>query len=116
MNWLDWRMITEKERGEMSKAGSRILKSVRRARSFARGEGSKGFAVHVPEEVDVRAIRQSLGLTRKEFAARFGFAKAAVQDWEQHRRQPERSARVLLKVIKHEPDAVRRALASLNPR
>jgi putative transcriptional regulator len=96
----------------MSKAGTRILKSVRQARAFVRGEKKKGFVVHVPEEVDVRAIRQALGLTREEFAARFGFAKATVQDWEQRRRQPERSARVLLKVIEHEPDAVRRALAS----
>jgi len=97
----------------MSKAESRILKSVRRARAFARGEDEKGFVVHVPQEVDVRTIRQALGLTREEFAARFGFAKSAVQDWEQRRRQPDRSARVLLKVIEHEPEAVRRALASL---
>ena len=94
----------------MSKAGERILKSVRRARSFVRGEDTKGFVVHVPEEVDVRAIRAGLKLTREEFAARFGFAKSAVKDWEQGRRQPERSARILLKVIEIEPKAVERAL------
>lgn len=76
------------------------------------GENEEGFVVHVPQEVDVRAIRQALGLTREQFAARFGFAKAAVQDWEQRRRQPKRSDRVLLEMIEHEPEAVRRALAS----
>lgn len=94
----------------MSKAGERILKSVRRTRAFVRREVTEGFIVHVPEEVDVRAIRAKLKLTREEFAARFGFAKSAVKDWEQGRRQPERSARILLKVIEVEPKAVERAL------
>lgn len=70
----------------MSKAGERILKSVRRARAFARGEETDGFVVHVPEEVDVRTIRSNLKLTREECAARFGFSKGAVKDWEQGRR------------------------------
>lgn len=94
----------------MSKAGERILKSARRARAFARGDDTEGFVVHVPDEVDVRAIRAGLKLTREQFAARFGFAMDAVKDWEQGRRLPERSARILLKVIKHEPTAVERAL------
>lgn len=94
----------------MSKAGERLLKSAHRARAFVRGEETDGFVVHVPEEVDVRAIRASLDLTREAFAARFGFAKSAVKDWEQGRRQPERSARILLKVIEMEPKAVERAL------
>jgi putative transcriptional regulator len=33
-----------------------------------------------------------------------------VQDWEQHRRTPDRTARILLKVIEREPDAITRAL------
>ena len=94
----------------MSRAGERILKSARRARAFVRGEDSEGFVVHVPEQIDVRAIRAGLELTREEFAARFGFKIAAVKDWEQGRRQPERAARILLKVIEREPKAVERAL------
>jgi len=38
-------------------------------------------------------------------------ALSAVRDWEQGRRQPERSARILLKVVEKEPEAVTRALA-----
>jgi putative transcriptional regulator len=96
----------------MSKAGKRILASVRKARAFARGEANEGFVVHVPEEIDVRAIRQRLALTRAEFAQRFGFSPAAVKEWEIGRRRPDRSARVLLKIIEQEPEAVTRALAS----
>ena len=96
----------------MSKAGKRILKSVRKARAFARGEASDGFVVHVPNKVDVRALRNRLALTRTEFANRFGFSPSAVKEWEIGRRSPDRSARVLLKIVEQEPEAVSRALAS----
>jgi putative transcriptional regulator len=35
-----------------------------------------------------------------------------VRDWEQKRRRPEASARVLLKVIEHRPEAVDAALSA----
>lgn len=94
----------------MSKAGSRILHSVRKARAFARGEVSDGFVVHVPEDVDVKTIRQKLGLSQEAFALRFGFTPAAVRDWEQRRRQPEQAARVLLMLIDEAPQTVERVL------
>jgi putative transcriptional regulator len=95
----------------MSKAGSKLIRSAQQALAYARGEATEGFVAHVPDEVDVKAIRQSLGLTQPEFSLRFGFDVRAVQDWEQKRRQPDRAARVLLKVIAREPEAVQRALA-----
>ncbi len=96
----------------MSNAGSRILRSVRSARAYARGEVSEGFVAHVPEAVDVKGIRERLGLSQGAFAARFGLSPAAIRDWEQHRRQPDPAARVLLLVIAHDPDAVVKALQS----
>jgi putative transcriptional regulator len=51
-------------------------------------------------------------MSQARFAASFGFGLAAVQSWEQSRRRPEGPARVLLKVIQHDPDLVRRALAA----
>ena len=96
----------------MSRAGNRILQSVRQARAYARGEASEGFIVRVPEDVDVKAIRMKTGLSQDAFALRYGFSPAAVRDWEQHRRQPEQAARVLLLVIQHNPEAVTDALAA----
>ena len=95
----------------MSKAGSKLIKSANQALAYARGESSDGFTVHVPEEIDVKSIRKSLGLTHPEFSSRFGFDVRAVQDWEQTRSQPDRAARILLTVISREPEAVGRALA-----
>ncbi len=62
---------------------------------------------------DVRALRQHLGLSQREFAARFGFSVSSVRNWEQGHRQPEGPARILLQVIAREPDAVTRALTSV---
>jgi putative transcriptional regulator len=94
----------------MSNAGSRILRSVRNARAAARGEGQGRLVVHVPETVDVKAIRARFDLSQEAFALRFGFSPAAVRDWEQGRRRPEQAARVLLLVIQNEPKAVEKAL------
>jgi putative transcriptional regulator len=95
----------------MSRAGERIMRSARQALAHATGEAAEGFAVHVPEAVDVRAIRERLGLSQSDFARRFGFRLDAVQNWEQGRRRPAGAARAFLKVIDREPEAVRRALA-----
>ena len=81
--------------------------------AIARGEAEPGtYRVHVPAEIDVRAIRRKLGMSQARFAASFGFGPDAVQSWEQGRRRPEGAARAFLKVIGREPEAVRRALTA----
>jgi putative transcriptional regulator len=83
------------------------------ARAYLDGTADKRkFRVHVPAKVDVRKIRARLGLSQEAFAETYGFALSAVRDWEQGRRTPERSARILLKIVEKEPEAVTRALAS----
>lgn len=98
----------------MTKAGQRLLKSVRRARTYAKGETDEGFVIHVPNSVDVKAVRKKLDMTQQQFAARFGFSYDALRDWETNRRQPERAARILLTVIDYEPEVVTRALGQLH--
>ncbi|MCP3998746.1 MAG: helix-turn-helix domain-containing protein [bacterium] len=67
-------------------------------------------AYKVPERIDVRAIRLKRNMSQAAFAARYGLALDALQDWEQGRRPPNRYARILLAVIDKEPRAVERAL------
>jgi putative transcriptional regulator len=62
--------------------------------------------------VDVRAIRKAQGLTREQFAHRYGLQPRTLQEWEQGRRMPESAAHAYLLVIQNEPEAVRRALGS----
>ena len=80
----------------MSNAGSKLIQSANQALAYAREETSDGFTVHVPEEIDVKSIRTSLGLTQPEFSSRFGFDVRALQDWEQKRRQPDRAALIIV--------------------
>ena len=72
----------------------------------------EGFKAHVPQEVDVKAIRNRLGMTQAKFSGVFGFSLDAIKHWEGGRRTPEAPARTLLTVIDKNPAAV---LTALNP-
>jgi putative transcriptional regulator len=97
----------------MSKqAFEKIKAGLDSAKAYLDGTADKrNYRVHVPEKIDVRKIRARLSLSQEAFAGRYGFALSAVRDWEQGRRRPERSARILLKIVEKEPEAVTRALA-----
>lgn len=96
-----------KRQGRKNPNFERIMRGLEEATAYARGEAdTTKYRVHVPDAVDVAAIRAKLGLTQEAFAARFGFSKGAVRDWEQGRKVPEASARILLKIIEKRPDIV----------
>jgi putative transcriptional regulator len=86
-----------------------VMEGLGEAADYVRG-ARKGYRVHVPETVDVKSIRTKLDMSQAEFAVHYGFSVNAVRDWEQKRRRPEAAARVLLKVIDHDPAVVERAL------
>jgi putative transcriptional regulator len=97
----------------MSKLGKRLIKSAKSAQAIARGKADPTtYKVHIPADVDVRAIRTKLKMSQNAFATRFGILPSTLRDWEQNRRHPYGAARVLLMVIDKEPDAVTRALAA----
>jgi putative transcriptional regulator len=88
-----------------------ILRGLKQALAFAEGTAEEGaYVVHIPAEIDVRAIRDRLGMTQQEFAVRFGFSVNTVRHWEQGRRVPEGPTRAYLMVIDREPQAVQKAL------
>jgi putative transcriptional regulator len=96
---------------------SRVADSIRRgleeAVAFAEGKaGHRRYHVHIPEAVDVRAIRTKLGMTQEEFAGCFGFSVRTLRHWEQKQRIPEGPTRAYLLVIDRDPKAVQRALQS----
>ena len=97
----------------MSKSGSRILKSARQALAYAKGTAkAHQYGVHIPDKLDVKAIRRKVCMSQEEFARHFGVSKRTIQDWEQHRRLPSGPSRAFLVVIDREPEAVRRALSA----
>jgi putative transcriptional regulator len=77
--------------------------------AFLAGE-RKGFKAHVPDQVDVKGIRNKLNMTQSRFSDTFGFSLDAIKHWEGGRRTPEAPARTLLTVIAKNPAAVITAL------
>ena len=65
-----------------------------------------------PPVPNVKAIHHKLGLSQAAFAHQFGFSVRTVQQWEQGRAVPDRPARILLRVIETDPQAVEHALAA----
>lgn len=96
----------------MSKAGKRLLGAAREMRAIARGE-AKPAHVHVPPDVDVKAIRRGLGLSQDAFASEFAFSINQIRDWEQGRVRPLDSNRAYLMMIERHPDIVRKLLSDM---
>ena len=89
----------------------RMMDGLNDVEAFLAGEQA-GFKAHVPQEVDVKAIRNRIGMTQARFSNTFGFSLDAIKHWEGGRRIPEAPARTLLTVIDKNPAAV---LTALNP-
>ena len=97
-----------KQKNGLGEAASRLADALDEALAHQQGATTPVAVVHYA--VDVRRIRGTLGLTREEFAKKYGFNVRTVEGWEQGRRSPTGPARTLLTVLAHEPDAVERAL------
>jgi len=82
-----------------------LLESVREGGAILRGEltASREFRM---EDPDVRSLRERYGLSQPKFAALLGISVGTLRNWEQGRRRPEGSARVLLRIVAKHPDAV----------
>lgn len=89
--------------------GKELIQSAEEALAIAEGRAEPA-AVFVPETIDVAAIRKRQKLSQAAFAERYGLPKGTIKDWEQNRRQPDRAAMLLLKVIEQAPDLVARAI------
>lgn len=61
-------------------------------------------------EVDVRALRERLGLTQDQFALRYALDVDTVRNWESQRRHPDAAALAYLGVIASLPEQVSLAL------
>ncbi len=97
----------------MTPKGKALVTGLREVAAHLCGELTpplREYVATVPETVDVAAVRNCFGLSQAAFAQRFGLDVTALQAWEQGRRRPDRTARLLLAVIAREPEAVQRAL------
>jgi putative transcriptional regulator len=95
---------------EKPSPGQRMIASAKQALAFAQAKADDGVVVHIPDDIDVRRIRQKVQMSQSEFAKYFGVSVRTIQEWEQGRCVPSGASRAFLTVIDREPEAVRRAL------
>jgi len=95
----------------MSKAFTEISEGLTDAIAHARG-GKSGVVEHKSEVLNVKSIREKTGMSQQRFCATFGISIGTLRHWEQGLRTPRGAARVLLKVVEQNPDAVIKAIAS----
>lgn len=67
------------------------------------------------DEIDVRAVREQLGLSQEQFALRYGLDLDSVQNWESRRRKPDKAVRSYLRVIERLPERTSEALEETMP-
>jgi putative transcriptional regulator len=84
---------------ESIKQGGKILKG--------RAKPKRAFKY---DELDVKKIRQQLGLSQTKFSALLDISPATLRNWEQSRRKPHGPARVLLRIAEKNPKSVLEAV------
>jgi len=95
----------------MTDSVGRIMQGLQEAVAHARGADVPGLVLHVPQTVDVAAVRRRTGLSQAAFSRRIGVSPATLRNWEQGRRIPEGPARVLLALLDRNPRIVEETLS-----
>jgi len=95
----------------MSKAFDSIKQGLDEALEFSKGKKTKAI-VHEFSPIDVKDIRNKVGMSQNEFASSYGISVSTLRHWERGDRSPQGPALVLLNVVAKEPDAVLKALSS----
>lgn len=95
------------------KVFDQIAEGLQEALAVARGE-AEPYKLHVPAEIDVKAIRSKTGLSQKDFASTFGFGFDQLKQWEQGRSRPVQAMRAYLLLINSRPVEMVHALRALH--
>ena len=69
--------------------------------------------IRMNPSIDPKNVRERLRLTQQEFANTFHLSLSAIKNWEEGRSLPDQAACILLRVIGHNPQAVKEALESI---
>ena len=82
-----------------------LLTSVQEAGKIMRGELPAAQAREIPEP-DVKRIREQIGFSQAKFATLIGVSIRTIQNWEQGHRSPTGAAKVLLRLVQADPEAI----------
>ena len=83
-----------------------LLNSVHDMGRHMRGEKVEGIIVKEILDPNVKAIREQTGLSQTGFAQLIGVTPKTLQNWERNRVRPRGPARVLLRIVESNPQAL----------
>jgi len=76
-----------------SKVADSVRRGLEEAVGYAEGTADASrFGVHIPQEIDVKAIRGKLGMTQEEFAHEIAVTVSTVNRWENAHAEPSKLA------------------------
>jgi putative transcriptional regulator len=82
-----------------------ILAGLQDAIAHASGDTSKARST-VYQATDAKLIREKLGLSQSEFSRHYGIPLDTLQNWEQRRSTPDRTASAYLSAIEMLPEEI----------
>lgn len=89
----------------MSKTYKSISKGLKEAIQYSKGMDN-GARVFKPKPIDVKKLRERIGMSQTKFAASFGISLGTLRHWERGDRYPQGPALVLLNLLSKDPGAV----------
>ena len=94
-----------------TRLGTALVEGMTQVLAHVRGEiNLKSYIL--PGPINVRAIRNKVGMSQSQFAAAFALNRRTLQEWEQGKTTPDDAVRAYLTVIERNPKAVVDALRS----
>lgn len=94
---------------------NQIAEGLNEALEVAKGN-QEAYKLHVPSEIDIKAIRAKTKLSQKDFSSTFGFGLDQLKQWEQGRSRPVKALRAYLLLIETNPAGTLEALREINAR
>ncbi len=82
-----------------------LLESVKQGSAIMQGK-MKPARIFELDKPDVQSIRKRYGLSQEKFAKLLGISVSTLRNWEQGKRKPEGTARVLLHIAAKHPEAI----------
>lgn len=95
----------------MSELFESMKRGLEEAIAHSKGEANE-IRMFVPQQVDVKTVREKTGLTQHQFAATFGISLGTLRHWERGDRKPQGPALVLLNAANNAPEELLRILMS----
>jgi putative transcriptional regulator len=96
----------------MSEMYESIKRGLEQAIEYAKGNEEIAIIHKLkPITIDVKALREKLGITKTDFAHALGISLTTLRHWERGTRQPQGPALALLRVIAEKPEVVESVLS-----